>query len=351
MQAMTFRDSEKERYKELKPKLFIPEARCDGYYRRHPYFFCLADDYSCENLYKTIRECAIGYFGCRHIPWHDGLDKRHLPSNHLCCSQSCCVNFLYPMTTNPKLLASVFRYFYPELAEPLPVDKDLPLKGSFPYMAFEWIGVRDYLGEAKRKGAERTRGAYFTSADFIFRFEREDGKIQIVLGEWKYTEDYRRLDKGIEVRKQNYHLAFNRDGGVFKQRGENLYGALFFDPFYQLMRLQLLAQEMELSREMGADVVSVLHICPEANREFRDRVTSPHLADMFPDKGVLEIRKELVPQDKFMSISVEDLLKTIIERVTVDDQGWADYLSTRYGWDRLSKKSSVATPVVTSHSS
>jgi len=231
------------------------------------------------------------------------------------------------------MLASIFQHFYPELAEPLPIDEDLPLpNGSFPYMAFEWIGVCDYLSETKRKGSERTRGANFTSADFVFRFRRKDGKIQIVLGEWKYTEDYRSLDKGIKTRKQNYSLAFNRNGGVFKQRGEDLYGALFFDPFYQLMRLQLLAQEMELSREMDANVVTMLHISPAANREFRDRVTSPHLANMFPNKGVLEIWKELVPEGKFMSIPVEDSLNTI-ERVAVDDQGWVDYLKARYGWD------------------
>ncbi len=99
------------------------------------------------------------------------------------------------------------------------------------------------------------------------------------------------------------------------------------------MRLQLLAQEMELSREMDADVVSVLHICPEANREFRERVTSPYLANTFPGKGTLEIWKELVPQNKFKSISVEDLLNTILRRTKTDDWEWADYLKVRYGWD------------------
>jgi len=330
---MTFRDREKARYKGLKPRLFSREAQGEGNYRGRPRSFCLADDYSKENLYVAIRKPAIEYFKARNITWHDGLEKRRVPSNHLCCSQSCCVNFLYPMTASPKLLANVFQHFYPELAEPLLINEDLRLpNGSFPYMAFEWIGVSDYLGETKRKGPARTRGANFTSADFTFRFRRKDGKIQIVLGEWKYTEDYRRLDKGIEARKQNYRLAFNRHGGVFKRRGEELYNALFFDPFYQLMRLQLLAQEMELSREMDADAVSVLHICPEANKEFRERITSPKLEQMFPNKGVLEIWKELVPEGKFMSISVEDLLNTI-ERVTVDDQGWVDYLRTRYGWD------------------
>ncbi|MFH1625801.1 MAG: hypothetical protein ABID54_11700, partial [Pseudomonadota bacterium] len=239
------------------------------------------------------------------------------------------------MTTSSKILASVFQHFYRELEGILLIDEDLSLpNGSFPYMSFEWIGARDYLGETKRKGPERTRGANFTSADFIFRFRRKDGKIQIVLGEWKYTEEYRRLDKGIEVRKQNYQQAFNREGGVFKRRDVDFYDALFFDPFYQLMRLQLLAQEMELGREMDADIVSVLYICPEANKEFRERVTSPKLEQMFPNKGTLEIWEELVPKDRFMSISVEGLLDTMIQRLGANDQEWVDYLTARYGWKK-----------------
>ena len=333
---MTFRDREKERYRELKPKLklFSHEAQAEGNYRGRPRFFCLDDGCSSENLYKAIRKPAISYFESRHIPWHDGLKGRHLPSNHLCCSQSCCINFLFPFAKRPDIIKAVFSHYYPEIASCLPITEDKPLTDeTYPFVAFEWIGVCDYLEEGKRKGMRRTRGANFTSADFIFRFRRKDGKIQIVLGEWKYTEEYHRLDKGIEVRKQNYHLAFNRDSGVFKRRDEDLYDALFFDPFYQLMRLQLLAQEMKLSREMGADVVSVLLICPEANREFRDRVTSPHLASLFPNKGTLEIWKELIPKDKFMNISVEDFLDTIVRQAGADNREWVDYLKTRYGWN------------------
>ena len=330
---MTFRDREKERYKKLKPKLFSKESQDEGNYRGKPRFFCLADDYASENLYEAIRESAIEYFKARNITWHDGLKEGFVPSNHLCCSQSCCINFLYPMTTNPQLLMDVFQNFYPEMEEPLPISKDCRQpNGSFPYMAFEWIGVSDYLGETKRKGLERTRGAYFTSADFTFRFRRKDGRIQIVLGEWKYTEDYRRSDKGIKARKQNYYPAFNRPSGVFKQRGEDLYSALFFDPFYQLMRLQLLAQEMKIGREMDADVVSVLHICPKANREFRDRVTSPYLENAFPGKVTLEIWEELVTQNTFMSISVEELLDTLVYKTRIEDREWINYLNMRYGW-------------------
>ena len=83
-------------------------------------------------------------------------------------------------------------------------------------------------------------------------------------------------------------------------------------------------------KETDADIVTVLHVCPQANSEFRDRVTSPHLANIFPQKGTLEIWKKLVPQSNFMSISVGDLLHTIRQHAETSDEGWTNYLSTRY---------------------
>ena len=100
------------------------------------------------------------------------------------------------------------------------------------------------------------------------------------------------------------------------------------------MRLQLLAQEMEsgdMGREMDCDVVTVLHISPEANIEFRERVTSPHLRAAYPDTGTLDIWKHLAPDDKFLSISVDGLLKSIAHS-QIGDLDWKDYLATRYGW-------------------
>jgi hypothetical protein len=328
---LTYRDREKIRYRELRPKLFSNKAQPSGTYRGSQRDFCLADGHSDENLHESIRKGAIQYFRDRKITWHDGLDNRRLPSNHLCCSQSCCINFLYPMVTNKELVSDVFGKIYSDLAEPIVFTKDQPLpNGLFPFMAFEWIGVDDYLGETRRKVGERTRGANYTSADFAFRFKRKDGRIQIVLGEWKYTEEYRTLDKGIEVRKQNYLKAFNRSGGVFRRRNDSLYSTLFFEPFYQLMRLQLLAQEMEYHKEMEADIVTLLHICPKENTEFRNRVTSPELAKMFPGIGTLDIWKELVPSHKFKSVSTEDLLDIISQNVEAKDKEWAEYLERRY---------------------
>ena len=117
---MTFRDREKERYRILKPKLFSQGEQPEGVYRRRPRYFCLDDQSSSENLFPGVRASAIQYFKDRRIPWHDGLQDGTVPSNHLCCSQSCCVNFLYPLVSNPERVKLVLDCFYPELAEVLP---------------------------------------------------------------------------------------------------------------------------------------------------------------------------------------------------------------------------------------
>jgi len=211
MKARSFRDSEKERYARIKGNLFSKEAQQKGHYNKIGREFCLADEYSYENLYHGIRDAAIAYFLIRGIPWHDGLKGRHLPSNHLCCSQSCCINFLFPLVKQPDLIKSIFALWYPDIAKVLPIEEDRPLAdGTFPFVAFEWTGRpgEDYLKEGERKGRTPTRGANFTSADFVIRFRENNGRIHIVLGEWKYTEEYGRNYKGAgqqgETRRSTY---------------------------------------------------------------------------------------------------------------------------------------------------
>ena len=334
---MKFRDREKQRYLEIKPILFSAQAQSYGNYNDKPRSFCLADDCASENIFADFRTAAIRYFDARKITWHDGLEKARIPSNHLCCSQSCCVNFFFQMANDRALLEDVLRIFYPDLVEALPIYCDDPLPdGSFPYVAFEWIGSLDFLQESKRKDAKRTRGKNFTSADFVFRFRRADGRVQLVLGEWKYTEEYGVSDKGIPARKANYIRAFNRRGGAFAELGDDFYSALFYEPFYQLMRLQLMAQEMESGEfglEMDAEVVSVLHISPNVNSEFRNRTTSPYLKRRFKGQGPIEIWEDLDLAGRFLSIGVEDLMDAIVECDSAETR-WTEYLTTRYSWPR-----------------
>ena len=82
-----------------------------------------------------------------------------------------------------------------DVAEMLAFDLDRARSGENPaYVAFEWIGERNYLREGRggnvAEDDARTRGHHFTSLDFAFRFRRSDGLIQIVAGEWKHTERY-----------------------------------------------------------------------------------------------------------------------------------------------------------------
>src|ERR1022692_4720398 len=102
-----FRDLEKTRQTALKPALFSAAAQADGRYGQHTYPFCLGGTLPGENLYDGIRIAAIKYFRERKIGWHRGEREsvaNDLPNRHLCCSQSMCVNALFPLMEDPVTL-------------------------------------------------------------------------------------------------------------------------------------------------------------------------------------------------------------------------------------------------------
>ena len=335
-----FRDTEKARYADLKPLLFSPAAQAPGTYHGIPRPFCLADGHSEENLQPSVREEAVAYFRARRIPWHDGWadasgNGRGQPSNHLCCSQSFCVNALWPMVRDLELLAAAFRPFLPEIEAVLPFCADQPLAdGADPFLAFEWIGTRNYLGEV---GNARQRGAKATSADFAFRFRRTDGRVQLALGEWKYTETYRKSPPDRDVlnatRLRVYRTAFDRWREQYTGEAPfPPYEAFFVEPWYQLMRLTLLAQEMELAgSEMGAEVVTVLHVAPRANYDLSDNLSAaPEMRRW--GSTLTEAWSHLAPAGRFLSISNEDLLNSTAALADSRHSTWVEYLLQRYGW-------------------
>ncbi len=325
---MSFRDQEKARYQPIKAQVFTAVACQPGIYQGKPRDFCLADTNAEENLFTGFRDDAMRYFSDRGIHWHDGDGGK--PSNHLCCSQTCCVNFLWPMVKHPDLLADVFHPFYPEMAEVLPLDADQPLPdGRAPSLAFEWIGTQEYLPE---KG--RQRGANATSTDFAFRFRRRDGRIHLVLGEWKYTEMYGATPSDPSsinaTRLRVYRDAFAR--WQSSQPDLPAYENFFVEPYYQLMRQTLLAQEMEYAgTEMDAEIVSVLHIAPKANRDFSHNLASfPTLSHY--NRTVGSAWTHLAPEDRFLSITTESLRELIRLAAPPALQDWKEYLLIRYGW-------------------
>ena len=85
----------------------------------------------------------------------------------------CGVNFLFPFANQPEALAAVLQPFFPGLDHMLPVE-------ASQYVAFEWIGAQNYLGEVSHNGL-RTRGANYTSADAALFFEWQGVTKQFVL--------------------------------------------------------------------------------------------------------------------------------------------------------------------------
>lgn len=104
---MGYRGQEKTRLRPLKTQLFSPAACAYGQYRGAPRPFCLHETRSEENLYQWIRAQARSHFKSKGIHWHDGVNGG--PRSHLCCSQSFCVNTLFPYNLNHLDLAAVLR--------------------------------------------------------------------------------------------------------------------------------------------------------------------------------------------------------------------------------------------------
>ena len=338
---MSFREKERKRQVSNKNTLFSKEACNDGFYKNKSRSFCLDEDYSTENLHASISENAIEYFFCRQIIWHDGLTKirpQDVPSNHLCCSQSFCVNSLFPFIDKPVLLKSVLQSLGYSVSEILPFILDKPLhNGSHPYLAFEWIGQKNYLGELKlgkvAADDDRDRGQGFTSADFAVRFRREDGHVQIILGEWKYTEYYNNSSiqisaSGTDRLARIYGKELTKTRCPIKLPANIRPEVLFFNPFDQMMRLQLMAAAMERGHEMEADFVTAIHIAPKENKELMNRITSNELSCL--GNNIHAIWSNLVGRDKFKAIYSEDIIPVILNGCM--NESWNNYMRLRYSW-------------------
>jgi len=324
-----FLEGEKPKQTEFKASssCFSDLARSEGVYKGKPRPFCLPIEFAEQNLFPEIRESALSHFAEHAIKWHDGQNGK--PSNHLCDSQVCCVNFLFPFADKPEALAQVLRPVFPELEKMLPVE-------SGRYVSFEWIGQENYLGEKISRNGQRTRGANYTSADSIVMFERKDKKRQVVLIEWKYTESYggtflKISDSGTDRTRIYKHLFESADCPINKNILPS-FDSLFFEPFYQFMRQQFLAHEMEKAHEMGADIVSLLHIAPAHNVDFR-KITSPELEKL--GESATSIWTKLVKTERrFISISTEQLFGNLSSERLPEIRTWLEYIHARYAWIR-----------------
>lgn len=338
----SFRDKEKKRLTKEKHTMFSEIACINGTYtsfdgKHFPIPFYLNDKLTEENIYGEFRSEALQYFQDRKVKWHRSSQTvlpDNKPDNHLCCSQSFCINTFFQFIEKPIELNKLLVLMGYQSKEVLPFYLDEPFKQDKPhYICFEWIGKENYLDEKIKAGTKRSRGQYFTSVDFAIRFLDENDKINLILGEWKYTEtnsdkmlrfSVNRTDRYSQI----YKKSLDKFRDSFNLINNIIHEDLFFEPFDQLMRLTLLAKHMEENREMDAENVSILLITPSCNNEYNKIFHSPKLINT--PKNVAEIWQEIVGAQKFKYVSTEDLFDCIKNINLISNSPWFKYLNLRY---------------------
>lgn len=283
----------------------------------------LPPDRRLSNLNPQIRDIAAHYFSDNAIAWH-----QH--AAHGLSSQVCCLNFLMPLATRPDILAKLVQAVIGgDLPEMLEVETGPD--GEPWFVGFEWIGRKNYLNEWPRTGSPK-RGANVTSADAIVRFRQaQAGRVETLLIEWKYTESYGappEPKREAERLRRYQNIAF-APFGPLRSNADLKLPDLFWEPFYQLFRQQMLASRMQAVQEDGAERARVLHIAPAANRRLT-RVTSPAMRPL-GDNAFKVYRSLLIETDDFISRSTESLFSPLIEDASTDD-AWAKYLRSRYAF-------------------
>jgi hypothetical protein len=243
----------------------LPEpAREPGPYRSggKTYPFCLPDRFRPYNLLPDARSAGISRFAAAGIPWHKG--RAALPCTHLLSSQVQCVNALAPMVRDAAAIQHTFGAEL-DIAEVLPFGDEAFDPEDL--VSFEWVGLASYLNEWT--GLAPTRGVNVTSVDAAIRYRTSSGTIEIALIEWKYTEQYHGKKLEGDAAKMTTRLGrYEERFGAGPLRTDLIqYKDLFVEPFYQLMRQQLLAHAIETAGELAADRVRVVYAAPARNAE------------------------------------------------------------------------------------
>lgn len=279
------------------------------------------------NLNPAYAEALVEHFALPDSPiqWHPH-------SNSALSSQACCLNFLAPLMHRPAILAQVLTCALGSApVTMLPVGHDT--NGNEIFVDFEWIGRSSYLSEWSGTGI---RGAKVTSADALARFVNHNGQIVTVLIEWKYTESYRgRLqEKGNRTRTARYSTRTFAPNGPIRADLDLKLDDFYWEPFYQMLRQQILAWQMERAQDLGSNKVVVLHLSPSQNTNLR--LACREFSPRFGSDTFKAFQDVLVDPTAFLACSIEQVFLPTLTSVSKEDplDPWASYLLDRYSFLR-----------------
>jgi len=269
-----------------------------------------------NNFFQPILNDVNEYFKINEIKWRERLD----PSGLALSPQIACLNHLFYLRNDKEAVLSVLSSFSQNFINVLPVKTD---KYKSAYISFEQVSDNDLLFEGKP-----IRGSICTSIDAFIYALHKNGSKWIIPIEWKYAESYGNNDKGNgatgEIRHKRYDELIYRSSQLIYDRSNSNTCCYYYDPFYQLMRQTLWAEQMinnNGSETISADNYLHLNIVPYRNTDLLDKIYSCSKKDM-----ATTWRSCIADQSKYKIISPEILLGNIGPKY--DDL--KQYLSERY---------------------
>ncbi|MDR2811034.1 MAG: hypothetical protein LBB84_10870 [Tannerellaceae bacterium] len=290
-----------------------------------------------NNLINGIVQDVIDYFNKNEIAfWKTDVDEDKMPTGHTLSSQIACINHLFPLRNDKDAVLAIAQTICPEIVDVMKIETDK----YFPsYIAFEVVSDTDHLNETK-DNQKFTRGKMCTSVDALIYAKHKDSRHIIIPIEWKYTENYHEngkpdKDYSIEDRRHEKEgkgkerlLRYSdliTNSNQLKSLDKYKNSVYFFEPFYQLMRQTLWAEQMiagKATETIQADDFIHVHVISKENDallNYNYPVSNNSMEETW--------RKCLHNQEKYKIISPKELAASI------DYEKYLNlirYLSTRY---------------------
>ena len=201
-----------------------------------------------NNLYPKIAEDCLDYFNFNNINWWSGK-----LTNHTLSSQVACLNHLFLIRNDKKAVLDVVKQIEPNITDVLELKTDAYMPA---FIQFEATSDFDHLNEKTS-----TRGSNCTSIDALIYGMHKDGRKILFPIEWKYIETYGNVNKAQgakgDMRKKRYSDLINQSAQLNSINHEIYY----FEPFYQLMRQTLWAEQIIKHKDLESiKVDDYIHI-------------------------------------------------------------------------------------------
>jgi len=259
------------------------------------------------NIYNGTNSNAdkvLTYFKENGINWWHGTG----PTNNTLSSQIACLNHLFFIREDFDAVLQLAKNISSDVTKVFELENDK--EGTRGYISFEVVSKHDHLNESKSKDKKKklSRGSNCTSIDALILAECNNKKTLLVI-EWKYVEHYSNEDKskskgGTTILSRYTDLISK--SGYLENKDDGDRTKYFTEPFYQLMRQTMWAEQMienEENETIKAEDYIHVHVVPDGNIQLLEK-------NYFSsNKGMIAVWESLLKhREKYVHITPMQLL-------------------------------------------